>query len=1203
MARMMARLARVLLAAAAIQFAAGPVGAAQSTQYTYDALGRVISAIDGNGKKVVYSYDSAGNRTRVSNGAEFQEIVPTAWSASSNGGSTGLATANALKDGDFNGLASIHVTQTEANAWIMADLGSAQAVNHIDVAPAVASTVGAGPEDLNGAIVEYSLAGATWTAAATINGVSPGAARSVALGGVTARYVRLRRAVSGQVAVGDLRLFSAAAANSPLIAQPDSITSAGSATTFDPRTNDQDLDGYAFSISAVEDPPHGTAVVNSGTSVTYTPDPGYFGADSFLYTVADGHNGTASARISALVRPSANHAPTAVTDNLTVSDRVTALVDGLNSLRPLGNDWDPDGDVITITAKTDPAHGTATLVGTNVVEYQPAVGYTGPDSFTYTISDGRGGSATGTVSLTLANTNPVAGEDNISATKTTPISFDPRLNDRDPNGDPITVGALGAPSQGAAVLNADQTITYTANSGAVGADTFTYALTDGRGGTATGSVRVSINPNSPPVARNDSITASGSAVIVDPRANDSDADKDPLLVVAVTPPAHGLATIVGGGTSITYTPTSGYTGVDSFTYTIADDEGAQATAFVAINELSVEYLIVAGGGGGGGYSWPGGGGGGGGVLRGDALFDPGVAKAVTIGAGGAGGNGLPASTLSMGAAGGNSTFNGLVALGGGGGGGYGPATNGGSGGGSAGAGTPGQGYSGGLNGDPSEGDERIPGKGGGGGAGGPGQNGNGYAGGAGGRGIDSSITGVMTNYASGGGGAPDGASGGASATAGGSYTTVNAPANRGGGGGGGGNPEAGTNTKGGNGGSGIVVLRYSGTPKATGGTISQVGGYTIHTFTADGTFTVTGTNAAPVAVNDTLTTVNGAERTIDPRDNDTDADGDALTVVAVGPAAHGTARLSAAGHPILYTPTAGYTGPDSFTYTISDGSAGATATVNVTVSAGTSLEYLIVAGGGGGARFSSGVAGGGGGGGVLSGAVWLPSGSYPVTIGAGGTGGVGSATAANGGASGLAGLIALGGGGGASTGLPGSAGGSGGGASGSGSGAGPNSKIAGGAGTPGQGHPGGWNRAGAPAGGGGGAGGPGGGAGLSTGVQSGTGGPGTASPISGVSQVYGSGGGGGSEDGYNNTVVAREGPGGQNAGAGGGYSAPANFGGGGGGGRRPYGGTVPPGGNGGSGIVIIRYPTGSYSATGGTVTTTGGYTVHTFTSNGTLVIP
>lgn len=90
MGRVARNVLRSVSAAALLAALSAPALAAETTQYTYDALGRVISAIDASGKKVVYTYDSAGNRTRVSNGAEFQEIIPTAFSASSNAGTTGL---------------------------------------------------------------------------------------------------------------------------------------------------------------------------------------------------------------------------------------------------------------------------------------------------------------------------------------------------------------------------------------------------------------------------------------------------------------------------------------------------------------------------------------------------------------------------------------------------------------------------------------------------------------------------------------------------------------------------------------------------------------------------------------------------------------------------------------------------------------------------------------------------------------------------------------------------------------------------------------------------------------------------------------------------------------------------------------------------------------------------------------------------------
>jgi len=469
---------------------------AQSTQYTYDALGRLVSAIDADGKKVAYTYDNAGNRTRLSNGAEFVEIIPTAFTASSNAGTTGLTAANGMKDGAFTALASTHATNTEAGAWIQADLGSVKNVNHIDIAPAVVASVTADAEDINGTIVEYSTDGTIWKTAATANGLSPGAMRTISLGGVALRYLRIKRTASGQVALGDFRIFSAAAANSPLIANPDEITSTGTAVTFNPMTNDSDQDGHTFTITSVENPPHGTAVINAGASITYTPDTGYFGADSFLYTVADGYNGTASARVSVLVRSATNHAPVAVADQYVVGDRATTQVDAISVLRPLNNDYDSDADVLTITAKTSPANGTATLFGGNLIEYQPNVGYTGPDTFDYTISDGRGLTAVGTINLTVGNTKPTAVGDVVSTYRNTSVVIDPRQNDSDANGEALTLSAITAPGRGVATLNANQTVTYVPNASFTGSDGFSYTIADARGGTAQGVVSIAVT--SPP---------------------------------------------------------------------------------------------------------------------------------------------------------------------------------------------------------------------------------------------------------------------------------------------------------------------------------------------------------------------------------------------------------------------------------------------------------------------------------------------------------------------------------------------------------------------------------------------------------------------------------------------------------------------------------------------------------------------------------
>jgi len=385
----------------------------------------------------------------------------------------------------------------------------------------------------------------------------------------------------------------------------------------------------------------------------------------------------------------------------------------------------------------------------------------------------------------------------------------------------------------------------------------------------------------------------------------------------------------------------------------------------------------------------------------------------------------------------------------------------------------------------------------------------------------------------------------------------------------------------------VVVIRYIGSPKATGGTITQVGGYTIHTFTSSGTFAVNNSaNSLPVAVNDNISAIAGAARVFDPRENDSDTNGDGLIVARVGPAAHGTVAINPAGDRITYTPTAGYTGSDSFSYTISDGAASATAIVNAEVAVGPSIEYLIVGGGGGGARQIIYLAGGGGGGGVLTGALALPA-ETSVVVGAGGSGAVDYVAPTNGGDSAFGGLTAVGGGAGGQRAGAGGAGGSGGGGSGV-----TNAGGDGGAGVPGQGNAGGRaaGLAGAFAAGGGGGASTGGGGVLSS-SQSGFGGAGLTSSIDGTARVYGSGGGGGGASGGTAAGI-----GGVNAGNGSatdnGGSGVANRGGGG------Y--SSGGGGNGGTGVVILRYPTGTFTASGGSVTTVGPNTIHTFTTGGSF---
>jgi hypothetical protein len=297
------------------------------------------------------------------------------------------------------------------------------------------------------------------------------------------------------------------------------------------------------------------------------------------------------------------------------------------------------------------------------------------------------------------------------------------------------------------------------------------------------------------------------------------------------------------------------TGVDTANSTYEVYDSSNDLYSPASTTVSVEVLVVAGGGGGGAY-FSGGGGGGGGVVY-DASYDVAVGEyTVTVGDGGTGGtaSGGPQTYATNGE---DSVFDTLTAVGGGyGGNGNGGATSqtpnsGGSGGGGGGynggsgvisgaAGTTDQGYAGG---DSQEGYSGAPGygAGGGGGAGAVGGNGTTTTGGNGGVGVAYDIVedGSDVYYGGGGGGGASSQTAGTGGNGGGGTAANpggNGTANTGGGGGG----NHGADGNGGAGGSGVVIVRYlSSSLTATGGTITTDGDYTVHKFTADGTFEVT----------------------------------------------------------------------------------------------------------------------------------------------------------------------------------------------------------------------------------------------------------------------------------------------------------------------------------------------------------------------------
>ncbi len=359
----------------------------------------------------------------------------------------------------------------------------------------------------------------------------------------------------------------------PPVAMDASASAHSAAVTVNVLANDYSPDGDTLTVTAVGTPAHGTAVINADNTVTYTPTSGTtFATDSFSYTISDGYGGTSTASVVIYLtdRPPVAYDASASTHSAAVTIDV------------VGSDYSPDGDTLTVTAVGTPAHGTAVINADNSVTYTPTSGTTAAaDAFTYTISDGYGGTSSASVVIYLADQPPVAMDTSASA-HSAAVTVNVLANDYSPVGDTLTVTAVGTPSHGTAVLNADNTVTYTPTSGTTFAtDSFSYTISDGYGGTSTGTVVIYL-ADQPPIALDASASAHSAAVTIGVLANDADPSGGTLTVTALGTPAHGTA-VINADNTVTYTPTSGTTAAtDSFTYTISDGYGGTSTATVYV---------------------------------------------------------------------------------------------------------------------------------------------------------------------------------------------------------------------------------------------------------------------------------------------------------------------------------------------------------------------------------------------------------------------------------------------------------------------------------------------------------------------------------------------------------------------------------------------------------------------------------------------
>src|SRR4051794_1371481 len=191
------------------------------------------------------------------------------------------------------------------------------------------------------------------------------------------------------------------------------------------------------------------------------------------------------------------------TDPDAVEDNPTILEDsGANIISVLANDTDAEGDTLSITAVTQGAHGSVANNGTSC-SYTPAANFFGSDSFTYSISDGNGGSDTATVNVTVQNVNdpPVATGNSYTINQDTVLNVAaPGIlgDDTDIDGDALTATLVSAPSHGSVTLNADGSFAYTPAPHFAGSDSFTYQAFDGTANSNSATVSITVVDTEPP---------------------------------------------------------------------------------------------------------------------------------------------------------------------------------------------------------------------------------------------------------------------------------------------------------------------------------------------------------------------------------------------------------------------------------------------------------------------------------------------------------------------------------------------------------------------------------------------------------------------------------------------------------------------------------------------------------------------------------
>jgi gliding motility-associated-like protein/uncharacterized repeat protein (TIGR01451 family) len=371
------------------------------------------------------------------------------------------------------------------------------------------------------------------------------------------------------------------------------VTNEDTPLSGDVSPNDFDPNGDPVAYSVLTNVSNGTLVLNANGTFNYTPALNFNGIDSFAYLVCDnGAPALCDTALAIIKVDSVNDAPVAIDD---------AVFSGFNlavSGNASSNDFDVDGDPLTFTMLVAPDSGSVVFNSNGTFTYTPNTNFIGNDTIVYTVCDNANPALCDTaiivVGVNTINLSPVAANDNNLVTnEDTQLNGDVSTNDFDPNADTLTYSILNLASNGSVVINPNGTFTYTPNANYNGPDSFVYLVCDN--GTPalcdSATVTITVLPvNDAPIALNDTSTTNSVTPLNGTVAtNDSDVDGDPLSFSSSTTPLFGTILFNSNGT-YTYTP-NGTLGTDTIVYIVCDN-GTPALCDTAILFITVTQGIV-----------------------------------------------------------------------------------------------------------------------------------------------------------------------------------------------------------------------------------------------------------------------------------------------------------------------------------------------------------------------------------------------------------------------------------------------------------------------------------------------------------------------------------------------------------------------------------------------------------------------------------